>query len=50
MKQLAIPLSNQKAVAKWLVISWQTAPTKSLVNTSQAAGYQGERKMSRAKF
>src|SRR5450759_5207489 len=30
-KQLAIPLSNHKTVAKWLVISWQTTPAKSLV-------------------
>jgi len=34
-KQLAIPLGNQKTVAKWLVIairpSWQTSPAKSLV-------------------
>ena len=34
MKQLAIPLSNQKTVANWLVIGWQTTPAKSLVMSS----------------
>jgi len=40
MKQLAIPLGYQKTAAKWLVISWQTTPTKSLVNARQVAGYR----------
>src|SRR5450759_5048154 len=31
IKQLAIPLSNQKTVAKWLVISCQKSTAKSLV-------------------
>jgi len=31
MKQLAIPLSNQKTVAKWLVIGRQNTAAKSLV-------------------
>ena len=33
MKQLAIPLSNQKTVAKWLVIGRQKTSAKSLVKT-----------------
>jgi hypothetical protein len=37
-KQLAIPLSNQKTVAKWLVISEQITLAKSLVMKSPAQG------------
>jgi tetraacyldisaccharide 4'-kinase len=38
MQQLTIPLSNQKTVAKWLVIGRQKAPAKSLV----MAGHPGQ--------
>jgi hypothetical protein len=31
---IAIPLGYQKTAAKWLVISWQTTSTKSLVMRS----------------
>lgn len=34
MRLLAIPLSNQKTVAKWLVISQQTTLAKSLVTST----------------
>ena len=42
VKQLAIPLSNPKTVAKWLVIAIRPG-YQAAKNVSQVAGYQGER-------